>query len=130
MKTLCIPVQFVVILLVVFAAGCATTPQDRWFQLRESLNTANSIYLAHVPKMSDEQIVHYGELLQTARAQLEQARAQLPEGGASFDATLDLIESILVRVIALDESDPSDVPPTATTPTDNLITEITPDERP
>jgi hypothetical protein len=77
--------------------------------------------------MNDEQIVHYGELLQTARAHLDAAKAQLPEGGSSFDTALDLIESILVRIVALDASDASAVPPT---PTDNPLTEITPNERP
>lgn len=127
MKTLRTPVQLVVVLLVLFTAGCAATPEDRWYQQRESLNTANRIYLAHVPTMSDQQIVHYGELLQTARAHLDAAKAQLPGGGSSFDATLDMIESILVRIISLDESDASAVPQI---PTDNPITEIAPDERP
>ena len=127
MKTLRLPAQLIVVLLVMMFAGCAATPEDRWYQQRESLNTANRIYLAHVPTMSDEQIVHYGELLQTARAHLDAAKAQLPEGGSSFDTTLDLIESILVRIVALDESDAPAVPPTAT---DNPITEIAPDERP
>ena len=119
--------QLIVVLIVLVTAGCATTPEDRWYQQRESLNTANRIYLAHVPTMNDEQIVHYGELLQTARAHLDAAKAQLPEGGSSFDATLDLIESILVRIFALDASDTPAIPPT---PTDNPLTEVTPDERP
>lgn len=119
--------QLIVILLVLAATGCAATPEDRWYQQRESLNTANRIYLAHVPTMSDEQIVHYGELLQTARVQLDQAKDQLPGGGASFDATLDLIESILTRIVALEAGDTSVVTPA---PTDNPITEIAPDERP
>jgi hypothetical protein len=119
--------QLIVLLLVLAATGCAATPEDRWYQQRESLNTANRIYLAHVPTMSDEQIVHYGELLQTARAHLDAAKAQLPDGGSSFNATLDLIESLLVRIVALEASDAPTVPPT---PTDNPMTEVTPDERP
>jgi hypothetical protein len=119
--------RLIVVLLVLAVVGCAATPEDRWYQQRESLNTANRIYLAHVPTMNDEQIVHYGELLQTARAHLDAAKAQLPEGGSSFDTALDLIESILVRIVALDASDASAVPPT---PTDNPLTEITPNERP
>ena len=119
--------HLVVVLLVLMFAGCAATPEDRWYQQRESLNTANRIYLAHVPTMNDEQIVHYGELLQTARAHLDAAKAQLPEGGSSFDATLDLIESILARIVALDASEAPAVSPT---PTDNPLTEVTPDERP
>lgn len=95
-----------VVLALATAAGCAATPQDRWFQKREALNTANRIYLAHVPVMTDEQIVHYGELLQTARAQLDQAKTQLPNGGSSFDTALDMVEALLARVIAL-EADPA-----------------------
>lgn len=117
----------IVVLFVLVTTGCAATPEDRWYQQRESLNTANRIYLAYVPTMNDEQIVHYGDLLQTARAHLDAAKAQLPEGGSSFEATLDLIETILVRVVALDAGDADAVPPT---PTDNPMTEVTPDERP
>ena len=95
-----------VVLALTTAAGCAATPQDRWFQQREAMNTANRIYLAHVPVMTDEQIVHYGELLQTARAQLDQAKTQLPDGGSSFDTALDMVEAMLARVIAL-EAEPA-----------------------
>jgi len=95
-----------VVLALATVAGCAATPEDRWFQQREALNTANRIYLANVPVMTDEQIVRYGELLQTARAQLDQAKRQLPDGGSSFDAALDMVEALLAHVIAL-EADPA-----------------------
>ena len=117
-----------VVLALTAAAGCAATPQDRWFQQREALNAANRIYLAHVPVMTDEQIVHYGELLQTARAQLDQAKTQLPDGGSAFDTTLDMVEVLLARVIAL-EAGPGSVTPVPTVPdpvTPN--TEDTPDD--
>jgi hypothetical protein len=103
------------VVVLTIAAGCAATPQDRWFQQRETLNTANRIYLAHVPVMSDEQLVHYGELLQTARAQLDQAKTQLPDGGSSFDTALDMVEALLTRVIAL-EAAPGNVAPVPETP--------------
>jgi len=112
-----------VVLALTTAAGCAATPQDRWFQQRDALNTANRVYLAHVPVMTDEQIVHYGELLQTARAQLDQAQTQLPDGGSSFNTALDMVEALLTRVIAL-ETNPSDVVPEPATPN----TEDTPDD--
>ncbi len=101
-------------------AGCAATPEDRWFQQRDALNTANRVYLAHVPRMTHEQAVHYGELLQAARTSLDDAKTQLPGGGVTFDATLDLVESLLARVAAL-EAD--------ATPTQAPLTETTPDER-
>ena len=88
----------VILLAFASAAGCAATPEDRWYQQREALNTANAVYLANLPHMSDEQIVHYGELLQAARSSLEQAKAHLPEGGSSFDAALDVVEAILIRL--------------------------------
>lgn len=117
-----------VILAMATAAGCAATPQDRWFQQRETLNTANRIYLAHVPVMTDEQIVHYGELLQTARAQLDQAKTQLPDGGTAFDTALDMVEAILTRVIAL-EAAPGIVAPVPDPVTPNpRNTEDTPDD--
>ncbi len=98
----------IMLLATVSAAGCAATPEDRWYQQREALNTANRIYLAHVPRMSDEQILHYGELLQTARAQLDEAHTHLPEGGSSFDTTLDLVESILIRITTQADADIAD----------------------
>lgn len=116
--------MLIVLLAVVSAAGCAATPEDRWFQQRETLNTANRVYLAHVPTMTDEQIVHCGELLQTARASLEEARVHLPQGGSAFDTTLDIVESILARVIALEAGDVP-VPAAPTTPN----TEEAPDDR-
>jgi len=117
-----------VVLALATAAGCAATPEDRWFQQREALNTANRVYLAHVPVMTDEQIVHYGELLQTARTQLDQAKAQLPGGGSSFDTALDTVEALLARVIAL-EADPESVTPTPTVPDPAAPnTEDTPDD--
>jgi len=117
-----------VVLALATTAGCAATPQDRWFQQREALNTANRIYLAHVPVMTDEQIVHYGELLQTARAQLDQAKTQLPDGGSSFDTALDMVEALLTRVIAL-EADPESVTPAPVVPdTATPNTEDTPDD--
>ena len=112
-----------IVLALATAAGCAATPQDRWFQQREALNTANRIYLAHVPVMTNEQIVHYSELLQTARAQLDQAKTQLPNGGSAFDTALDMVEAILARVIAL-EAVPAPTIPTPETPN----TEDTPDD--
>ena len=114
-----------VVLALATAAGCAATPQDRWFQQREALNTANRIYLAYVPQMTYEQIVHYGELLQTARAQLVKAETQLPNGGSAFDAALDMVEVLLARVIAL-EADPApgNVAPVPETPN----TEDTPND--
>lgn len=72
------------------------------------------MHLAHVPVMTDQQIIHYGELLQTARAQLDQARAKLPDGGSSFDTTLDMVEALLARVIALETASAPNVPMPAT----------------
>lgn len=88
----------VILLTLAAVAGCAATPEDRWYQQREALNTANQVYLSNVPLMSDEQVVYHGELLQAARASLEQAKQHLPEGGPAFDTTLDVVESILIRL--------------------------------
>lgn len=99
-----------IVLALTAAAGCAATPEDRWFQQRDALNTANRIYLAHVPVMSDEQVVHYGELLRAARAELDKAKTQLPHGGSTFDTTLNVVESILARVAALEAAPGHDAP--------------------
>jgi len=111
-----------IVLALTAAAGCAATPEDRWFQQRDALNTANRIYLAHVPVMSDEQVVHYGELLRAARAELDKAKAQLPNGGSTFDTTLNVVESILARVAALEAAPghgaPVQPPHTEDTPDD------------
>ncbi len=108
------PIRPVLNLIVLFAilavAGCAATPDDRWFQQREALNTANRIYLAHVPVLPDEEIVRYGELLQTARQQLDFAQSQLPEGGLGFDTALDLVETLLIHIIALEHKQYGDAP--------------------
>ena len=118
----------VVVLALTAAAGCAATPQDRWFQQREALNAANRIYLAHTPVMTDEQIVHYGELLQMARTQLNQAKTQLPDGGAEFNTTLDMVEALLAHVIVL-EAAPGSVTREPTVPeTKTPTTEDTPND--
>jgi len=83
-------------------AGCAATPEDRWYQQRDALNTANRLYLAQVPELSDEQVVTYGQLLQTARMQLYEARTQLPGGGQDFNTLLDLVEATLERFAELE----------------------------
>lgn len=105
-----------IVLALTTAAGCSATPQDRWYQQRDALNTANRIYLAHTPVMTDEQVVYYGELLQTARAQLDAAKAHLPEGGSTFDTTLDVVESILTRIIALEANNAPAQPPATEDP--------------
>lgn len=113
------PIRYLLPLIIVLAfastAGCAATPEDRWYQQREALTTANAVYLANLPLMSDEQIVHHGELLQAARSTLEQAKAHLPGGGSSFEAALDVVEAILIRL-----AKPSPHAP---------VTETEPDER-
>ncbi|MCC5830135.1 MAG: hypothetical protein JJU36_11870 [Phycisphaeraceae bacterium] len=98
MKAIPITVLILLVLALCSAAGCAATPEDRWYQQREALNTANRAYLANVPLMSDEQIVYHGQLLQAARSSLEQAKAHLPGGGPAFDTTLDIVEAILIRL--------------------------------
>ena len=115
MKLIRYLLPLIIVLAFASTAGCAATPEDRWYQQREALNTANEVYLANVPHMSDEQIVHHGELLQAARSSLEQAKAHLPEGGSSFDAALDVVEAILLQLAA--------------SPTHSPVTEIESDER-
>lgn len=105
MKAIPITVVILLVLALCSVAGCATTPEDRWYQQREALSTANRAYLANVPLMSDEQIVYHGELLQAARSSLEQAQAHLPGGGPAFDTTLDIVEAILIR-LATQNSNP------------------------
>ena len=97
------PIRYLLAMLILLAtitsgAGCAATPEDRWYQQREALNTANQVYLANVPLMDDDTIVRHGELLQAARAALEQAQVHLPAGGSAFDATLDVVEAILKQL--------------------------------
>ena len=119
MKPICYLLPFIIVLIFASATGCAATPEDRWHQQRDALNTANEVYLANVPLMDDEQIVHHGELLQAARTSLEQAKSYLPGGGSPFDAALDVVEAILIRLAE---------PPTPSLP-DPPLQEIDPDER-
>lgn len=79
------------------AGGCAATPEDRWYQQRDALNAANRVYLANQANLTDDEIVTYGELLQAARASLDAAKNLLPQGGPTFNAYLDIVESILVK---------------------------------
>lgn len=88
----------IVVLTLLALIGCAATPEDRWYQQREALTTANEIYLASVPLMDDAQVVHHGELLQAARSSLEEAKTHLPEGGPAFDTALNVVEAILIRL--------------------------------
>jgi len=97
----------VVLLMLCATAGCATTPEARWYQERQALTAANNVYLANVPQMSDEQIARYGQLLQTARADLNQAKAKLPGGGPDFDTELDLVEAILKQLAATPDTTPA-----------------------
>lgn len=103
------------LLIMTASAGCAATPQDRWYQQREALNTANQIYMANVPLMDDQQIVQRGQLLQAARASLTTAQAQLPEGGSAFDSALDVVQAILVQLTT--PAVPTDSAPTLDTTT-------------
>jgi len=91
-------IALLLLLIMTASAGCAATPQDRWYQQRKALNTANQIYLANVPLMDDQQIVQRGQLLQAARASLTTAHAQLPEGGSAFDSALDVVQAILIQL--------------------------------
>lgn len=100
------PIRYLLAMLILLAtitsgAGCAVTPEDRWYQQREALNTANQVYLANVPLMDDDTIVRRGELLQAARAALDQAQSHLsgiPGGGSAFDAAMDVVEAILKQL--------------------------------
>ena len=97
------PIRYLIAMLILLAtltaaAGCAATPEDRWYQQREALNTANQVYLANVPLMEDDAIVRHGELLQAARAALDQAKAHLPSGGSAFDMAMDVVEAILKQL--------------------------------
>ena len=119
MKTTRSVLFLAIVLALTTAAGCAVTPQDRWYQQRETLNTANRIYLAHTPVMTDEQVVYYGELLQTARGDLADATSSLPEGGSSGDTTLAVVESSLARISAMErQGTPATSPAPEDTPND------------
>ena len=105
-------------------AGCAATPEDRWYQQREALNTANQVYLANTPLMSDEQVIYHGELLQAARSSLDQAHQHLPEGGPAFDSILNIVEAILIRLATSSASPPEVTPEVAPEATPEASTEI------
>lgn len=92
------------------SGGCAATPEDRWYQARDTVNVANKVFIAQAPNLTDERIIEWGQKLIWAQAQLEHARTYLPEGGVSFDSLLDSIEAYLAG-LAANSKEPADVQP-------------------
>ena len=90
------PLIITLMMLSLFAGGCAKNAEARWYQQRVALTSANEVFIAFAPHMTDSQVIKYGELLQDARTALDAAKILLPEGGATFDDHLRIVESILM----------------------------------
>ena len=85
--------------------GCAATPADRWFQARAALTAAGEVFVAKAPTLSDQEIVYYGGMLQSAREFLANAREDIDTGGEQFDMLLNMVEIILGHMAALEREE-------------------------
>lgn len=101
------------------AGGCVgtgpnTTPEDRWYEARSRLNTANSVFVAwaRTQDLTDPDAAHtakeWGEALQTARFLLNESKLSLPDGGDTFDAYLQAIERALLKLEQEHQDGPAD----------------------
>lgn len=91
--------------VLIFAAGCARTPEARWMQARAALTEAQdvAIVLHDAGAVDDETLVRtIAPAVIIAREALDRARTLLPDG-AGIGAWLDVAESAIVRLVAIRE---------------------------
>jgi hypothetical protein len=88
---------------VMFLAGCAATPSKQWAQGREALTTTQNVLLqqAAAGNLSGEDLIAIDPLIQSARTALDVAETQLPEGGKSFESYMQIVESILTKLLEI-----------------------------
>ncbi|MCC7407410.1 MAG: hypothetical protein IT442_05020 [Phycisphaeraceae bacterium] len=106
--------------LLLGSAGCASyTPTQKWATARVGLTTATDLLTeaAKTGKLTDQQIVDADKGIQSARAALSAAEAQLPEGAQGFEDYLKIVDAVLERLIqlhlqALTPATPATGPPT------------------
>jgi hypothetical protein len=84
-------------------AACAGTPTNRWAQARTTLTrTQDTILIAHEAQMIDDAtLVKADPMIKSARAGLEVAEQQLPEGGTTFEHYMNIVDGILDELIIM-----------------------------
>lgn len=84
-------------LLMCFLVGCAATPESRWAQAQDTLNTTRDGLVAQHRGgvISDADFIALDPFEKAVRGALDRAQTQLPAGGAAFDFYLNLAESVL-----------------------------------
>lgn len=80
--------------------ACASTPTERWYAARASLNAANKVFIVAAPSLDDDQKIAAGQSLGAVSAALARAKVYLPDGGPVFDTALDMVEGALTYVAA------------------------------
>ena len=88
------------VVLAVLVACATVSPTKQWANQREALTLTNTAFIAasQANRITDQQRVEYGELLQAARRSLEQAEALLPAGGDQFQTYLDIANAVLAKL--------------------------------
>lgn len=76
--------------ILAFLPGCAATPTEKWAQAQIALNTVENalVDLNASGVVSDKDFRESRKYVYPARAALDSAAAQLPEGGGTFTALL------------------------------------------
>ena len=80
--------------------GCAATPTQRWAEARIALNTVQNslVDLNANGLLSDEDFVATRQFVKPARAALDAAEAQLPEGSGTFVDLLTMANAAVTEL--------------------------------
>lgn len=88
------------LLVLAILAGCQQTPTNRWATARVTLNTVqNSLVAANVNGWVDDNTLVAADLIvQSARAALNQAEFDLPDGGDVFNTLIAGVNQAIVQL--------------------------------
>jgi len=88
------------LLILLVLVACSSNPTNRWGQARLTLSTTqDTILIAHTAGLVDDQlIVAIDPVVQAARAALDKAAMFLPDGGSGFEAYMQIVEAMLIRL--------------------------------
>lgn len=87
-------------LMVVFLAGCGTTPTARWASTADGFNAARKVVLdLHEHQIVDDAaIVKLDRVEKVGRGALDVAYTQLPDGGDQFEDWLTVAKGSLTEL--------------------------------
>lgn len=97
------------LLVCLLLAACASTPTNRWAQARVTLTSAEKTALAahRSGLISDGILVRSDGLVKTARAALDKAELQLPEGGSVFEILMSAADEAIKQIEAMAATTPA-----------------------